>query len=183
MQGDSRVVLAEVDGDSLDIDVRIPADAVKGPATIESSVGGRAPLEIIATVTRRLARTGSASERWAETIVGTALARDRARSARLVTTGAAAPGSVSARRGATEMRARDGRVPVQSADDGSGLRWAHPGEAGVTQHRKRRGREAGVVVDKPSPALPGSIEGRRPQRGHLVAVDPRVSGGAGSTPR
>ena len=59
-QGDRKVVLAEVDSDSLDIDVRIPPDATPGPATLETSARARADLTIVArSTTRTLAQTGA----------------------------------------------------------------------------------------------------------------------------
>lgn len=48
VQGVLRVVLADVNGDSIDMNVTIPADAVPGPARIESSVGARADIEVTA---------------------------------------------------------------------------------------------------------------------------------------
>ena len=46
VQGDSLLVLAEVDGAPLDVDVVIPDGAAPGPATIVSASGGQVQIEI-----------------------------------------------------------------------------------------------------------------------------------------
>jgi hypothetical protein len=61
LQNDRRVVVGEVDGDSLDLDITIPSDATLGAAKIYTSVGAEADIQIVRQPVRpRLARTGAA---------------------------------------------------------------------------------------------------------------------------
>ena len=56
VQGESTLVLAEVDGATLDVDIVIPASAVPGPATILSTTGGQGQLEITSPPATPVAR-------------------------------------------------------------------------------------------------------------------------------
>ena len=59
VQGESSFVLAEVDGDTLDIDVVIPDGAAPGPATMLSTSGGRGQVEITSPPATPVARRAS----------------------------------------------------------------------------------------------------------------------------